>query len=106
MQRVSHSMTEGLAQRGWVVLGWSRSKYGGAGPAVCLLCSQFTFLQDDIGIPKNYRHMEGFGVHTFTLINKAGKVTYVKFHWQPSCGTPRCRICWSIVTCLCSMPMW
>lgn len=47
---------------------------------------QFTFLQDDVGIPANYRHMEGFGVHTYTLINKEGKVTYVKFHWQPTCG--------------------
>ena len=47
---------------------------------------QFTFLQDDIGIPLNYRHMEGFGVHTFTLINKEGKITYVKFHWKPTCG--------------------
>ncbi|BDA50585.1 Catalase [Coccomyxa sp. Obi] len=46
----------------------------------------FTFLQDDVGIPANYRHMEGFGVHTYTLINKEGKVTYVKFHWQPTCG--------------------
>lgn len=47
---------------------------------------QFTFLQDDVGIPANYRHMEGFGVHTYTLINKEGRVTYVKFHWQPTCG--------------------
>ncbi|KAH7307310.1 hypothetical protein KP509_22G053600 [Ceratopteris richardii] len=46
----------------------------------------FTFLLDDVGIPLNYRHMEGFGVHTFTLINKAGKATYVKFHWKPTCG--------------------
>lgn len=30
--------------------------------------------------------MEGFGVHTFTLINKEGKITYVKFHWKPTCG--------------------
>jgi len=55
-----------------------------------VLCgAQFTFLQDDIGIPANYRHMEGFGVHTYTLLNKEGRVTYVKFHWQPSCGAPR-----------------
>ncbi len=63
-----------------------------------MLCgAQFTFLQDDIGIPANYRHMEGFGVHTYTLLNKEGRVTYVKFHWQPSCGAPRapcaCDIC-------------
>lgn len=33
--------------------------------------------------------MEGFGVHTYTLLNKEGRVTYVKFHWQPCCGAPR-----------------
>ncbi|CAM6088976.1 unnamed protein product [Calypogeia fissa] len=46
----------------------------------------FTWLFDDHGIPQDYRHMEGFGVHTFKLINKAGKETYVKFHWIPTCG--------------------
>ena len=58
----------------------------------CSCAAQFTFLQDDVGIPKNYRHMEGFGVHTYTLINKAGRVTYVKFHWQPACGARPCCI--------------
>jgi catalase len=48
--------------------------------------NMFTFLFDDIGIPSDYRHMEGFGVHTFKLITKAGKETYVKFHWKPTCG--------------------
>ncbi|PSR99514.1 Catalase [Actinidia chinensis var. chinensis] len=46
----------------------------------------FTFLFDDVGIPQDYRHMEGFGVNTFTFINKAGKVHYIKFHWKPTCG--------------------
>ncbi|KAI4354623.1 hypothetical protein L6164_003472 [Bauhinia variegata] len=46
----------------------------------------FAWLFDDVGVPINYRHMEGFGVHAFTLINKAGKVHYVKFHWKPTCG--------------------
>ena len=41
-------------------------------PQLCPL--QFTFLQDDLGIPLNYRHMEGFGVHTYTLISREGKV--------------------------------
>jgi catalase len=48
--------------------------------------NMFTFVFDDIGIPADYRHMEGFGVHTFKLINKAGKETYCKFHWKPTCG--------------------
>ena len=40
----------------------------------------------DTGIPLNYRHMPGFGVHTFKMINEAGKETYVKFHWKPQQG--------------------
>ena len=47
---------------------------------------QFTFLMDDVGVPANYREMPGFGVHTYTLINREGKVTYVKFHWLPQAG--------------------
>lgn len=46
----------------------------------------FTFLFDDIGVPQDYRHMDGSGVNTYTLVNKAGKVHYVKFHWKPTCG--------------------
>lgn len=49
-------------------------------------CHMLTFLLDDVGIPLNYRHMEGFGVHTFRLLNAEGKETLVKFHWTPSCG--------------------
>lgn len=50
---------------------------------------QFSFLLDDLGVPLNYRHMEGFGVHTFMLLNAAGKETLVKFHWKPTCGETR-----------------
>jgi len=46
-----------------------------------------TFLFDDVGIPKCHRTMPGFGVHTFILINKQGKETFVKFHWIPKAGT-------------------
>ena len=49
---------------------------------------QFTFLMDDVGVPANYREMPGFGVHTYTLINREGKVNYVKFHWLPKAGMP------------------
>ena len=49
-------------------------------------CAQFTFLLDDIGIPKDYRHMDGAGVHTFKLVNKVGQDTYVKFHWKTKQG--------------------
>jgi catalase len=47
---------------------------------------QFSFLLDDVGVPLNYRHMEGFGVHTFMLLGADGKETLVKFHWKPTCG--------------------
>lgn len=46
----------------------------------------FTFLLDDVGIPKDYRHIPGFGVHTFKLVDKQGKETFVKFHWVPEQG--------------------
>ncbi|KAK4383392.1 Catalase isozyme 1 [Sesamum angolense] len=46
----------------------------------------FSFLFDDVGVPQDYRHMDGSGVNTYTLINKAGKAQYVKFHWKPTCG--------------------
>ncbi|WP_264538198.1 catalase [Flavobacterium sp. N1736] len=41
----------------------------------------------DRAIPRSYRMMEGFGVHTFRLINEAGNSTFVKFHWKPKLGT-------------------
>ncbi|MEH6773485.1 MAG: catalase [Cereibacter changlensis] len=40
----------------------------------------------DRTIPKSFRTMEGFGVHTFRFVNKAGKSTFVKFHWKPKQG--------------------
>ena len=40
----------------------------------------------DRGIPRSYRMMEGFGVHTFRLSNDAGETTLVKFHWKPRLG--------------------
>ena len=38
------------------------------------------------GIPRSYRMMEGFGVHTFKWINERGEVTFVKYHWKPVLG--------------------
>ena len=40
----------------------------------------------DRAIPRSLRMMEGFGVHTFRLINTAGKAHFVKFHWKPTLG--------------------
>ncbi|MES2574425.1 MAG: catalase [Bacteroidota bacterium] len=41
----------------------------------------------DRAIPRSYRMMEGFGVHTFRLINEAGESTFVKFHFKTKLGT-------------------
>ncbi|MES2775487.1 MAG: catalase [Bacteroidota bacterium] len=40
----------------------------------------------DRALPRSLRMMEGFGVHTFRLINAAGKSVFVKFHWKPILG--------------------
>ncbi|WP_329138492.1 catalase [Streptomyces sp. NBC_01476] len=40
----------------------------------------------DRGIPRSYRTMEGFGIHTFRLVNADGDTTLVKFHWKPRLG--------------------
>jgi catalase len=40
----------------------------------------------DRAIPRSYRMMEGFGVHTFRLVNAAGETSLVKFHWKPVLG--------------------
>ncbi|MGW7440297.1 catalase [Streptomyces sp. NPDC054849] len=40
----------------------------------------------DRGIPRSFRMMEGFGVHTFRLVNTAGGTALVKFHWKPKLG--------------------
>ncbi|WP_018023206.1 catalase [Corynebacterium ulceribovis] len=40
----------------------------------------------DRGIPRSLRMMEGFGIHTFRLINDQGETSLVKFHWKPKLG--------------------
>lgn len=40
----------------------------------------------DRAIPRSYRFMEGFGVHTFRMLTADGKSTFVKFHWKPKLG--------------------
>lgn len=44
------------------------------------------WLMSDRAIPVNLRKMEGFGVHTFRLVNDEGKAHFVKFHWKPKLG--------------------
>ncbi len=44
------------------------------------------WVMSDRAIPRSFRFMEGFGVHTFRLVNANGKSTFVKFHWKPKQG--------------------
>ena len=46
----------------------------------------------DRTIPRSLRTMEGFGVHTFRMVNAKGKSTFVKFHWKPKQGVQS--TCW------------
>ncbi|RRV09203.1 catalase HPII [Pseudomonas sp. v388] len=46
----------------------------------------------DRAIPKSLRTMQGFGIHTFRMINTEGKSTFVKFHWKPKQGV--CSLVW------------
>jgi catalase len=44
------------------------------------------WVMSDRAIPRSFRFMEGFGVHTFRFVNAAGESTFVKFHWKPLQG--------------------
>lgn len=44
------------------------------------------WLMSDRALPRSYRMMQGFGVHTFRFVNGAGEGTFVKFHWTPKLG--------------------
>jgi len=45
------------------------------------------WVMSDRAVPRSYRMMQGFGVHTFRLVNEAGASVFVKFHWNPIAGT-------------------
>jgi catalase len=45
------------------------------------------WVMSDRAIPRSYRMMQGFGVHTFRLINAQGESVFCKFHWTPLAGT-------------------
>ena len=45
------------------------------------------WVMSDRAIPRSFRMMQGFGVHTFRLVNVQGESVFVKFHWNPVLGT-------------------
>jgi catalase len=44
------------------------------------------WIMSDRTLPRSFATMEGFGIHTFRLVNAKGKSTFVKFHWKPKAG--------------------
>ena len=44
------------------------------------------WVMSDRAIPRSFRFMEGFGVHTFRLLDNKDRSTFVKFHWKPKLG--------------------
>ncbi|CAN7674677.1 catalase C [Rhizobium sp. LjRoot98] len=44
------------------------------------------WIMSDRTIPRSFRFMEGFGVHTFRFVNASEESTFVKFHWRPKLG--------------------
>ncbi|WP_339922069.1 catalase [uncultured Cyclobacterium sp.] len=44
------------------------------------------WLMSDRAIPRSFRMMEGFGIHSYRLINEKGEAHFVKFHWKPKLG--------------------
>ncbi|WP_263357275.1 catalase [Acidicapsa ligni] len=50
------------------------------------------WIMSDRAIPRSLRMMEGFGVHTFRLVNASGNSTFAKFHWRPKLGMQS--VCW------------
>ncbi|TAX76334.1 catalase [Rhizobium ruizarguesonis] len=44
------------------------------------------WVMSDRAIPRSFRFMEGFGVHTFRFVNAIDESTFVKFHWKPKLG--------------------
>ncbi|WP_040808792.1 catalase [Nocardia concava] len=44
------------------------------------------WLMSDRALPRSFRMMQGFGVHTFRLLDRDGAATFVKFHWTPKLG--------------------
>ena len=45
------------------------------------------WVMSDRAIPRSYRMMEGFGIHSFRMVNADGKSSFVKFHWRPLLGS-------------------
>jgi len=51
------------------------------------ITAMLMWAMSDRAIPRSYRTMQGFGVHTYRLVNADGTSHFVKFHWNPAAGT-------------------
>lgn len=53
------------------------------------------WIMSDRAIPRSFRFMEGFGVHTFRFVDAQGKSTFVKFHWKPKASQGLQSVAWN-----------
>jgi catalase len=51
------------------------------------LTHMLMWVLSDRALPRSYRMMEGFGVHTFRWVNESGEARFIKWHWRPTLGT-------------------
>jgi catalase len=51
------------------------------------LTHMLMWVLSDRALPRSYRMMEGFGVHTFRWVNEKGEGRFIKWHWRPKLGT-------------------
>jgi catalase len=51
------------------------------------LAHMLMWVLSDRALPRSYRTMEGFGVHTFRWVNETGEARFIKWHWRPTLGT-------------------
>ncbi len=81
---------------GWVCVAVDRARAkqtvftypraAGCAEVDAVVCAQLTWLLDDVGIPQDWRHLEGHSVNTYLFINAEGVERYFKMRWLPTLG--------------------
>ncbi len=74
------------ADRGYPQAGSAHDTFWDFASLMAETTHMLMWAMSDRTLPRSFRMMEGFGVHTFKLVNEAGKVSFVKFHWKPLLG--------------------
>lgn len=74
------------ADRGWPQAGSAHDTFWDWASLMPETTHMLMWAMSDRTIPRSLRMIEGFGVHTFRLVNAKGKSSFVKFHWKPKLG--------------------